>query len=51
MQVAQGNPVTDNVGTRQATLFFPQGTQAQMVMPNGSVQLLNTLHVRATEYT
>ncbi len=51
MQVAQGSEVTDSDGTRQATLLFPQGTTAQMVMPDGSTQPLTTLHVRATEYT
>jgi len=51
IQVAQGNPVADIDGTRQATLLFPQGMQAQMVMPDGSTQPLATLNVRATEYT
>jgi RHS repeat-associated protein len=51
MQVARGSVVTDSDGTRQATLFFPRGTQAQMVLPDGTTQPLTTLHVRATEYT
>ncbi len=51
MQVAQGSPVTDGDGTRQATLLFPEGTQAEMVMPDGSTQPLGSLSVRATEYT
>ena len=51
MQVARGSVVTDADGTRQATLFFPQGTQAQMYLPDGTTQPLTTLHVRATEYT
>ncbi|HEV8713074.1 MAG TPA: Ig-like domain-containing protein, partial [Candidatus Binatia bacterium] len=51
MQVAWGSVVTDSDGTRQATLFFPQGTQAQMILPDGTTQPLTTLHVRATEYT
>lgn len=51
MQVAQGNPVTDADGTRQATVLFPSGTTATMVMPDGSTQPLTTLNVRATEYT
>ena len=41
----------DSDGTRQATLLVPQGTTAQMVMPDGSTQPLTTLSVRATEYT
>ncbi len=51
IQVAQGNPVTDSDGTRQATLLFRQGTTATMTLPNGSTQPLTTLNVRATEYT
>jgi len=50
-QVAQGNPVSDNDGTRQATLLFPQGTSATMTLPDGATQALTTLNVRATEYT
>ena len=51
MQVARGSVVTDADGSRQATIMFPQGTQATMVMPNGSTQPLSTIDVRATEYT
>ncbi|MBT3022617.1 MAG: hypothetical protein KUF77_01450 [Candidatus Thiodiazotropha sp. (ex Lucina aurantia)] len=51
MQVAQGNPVTDEDGTRQATVLFPSGTSATMTMQDGSTQPLTTLNVRATEYT
>ncbi|MGD9172257.1 MAG: hypothetical protein PVI97_19725, partial [Candidatus Thiodiazotropha sp.] len=51
MQVAQGSPVTDGDGTRQATILFPSGTTATMTMPDGSTQPLTTLNVRATEYT
>jgi len=51
MQVAQGSVTTDDRGTRQATLLFPEGTQAQMVMPDGSTQAISSLDVRATEYT
>ncbi len=51
IQVAQGSVVTDDDGTRQATLLFPQGTSAEMVMQNGSTQPLTNLSVRATEYT
>ncbi|MBF0138028.1 MAG: hypothetical protein HQL65_17485, partial [Magnetococcales bacterium] len=51
LQVVQGSPVTDGDGTRQATLLFPQGTAASMVLPDGSSQPLTTLNVRATEYT
>ncbi|MCU7815791.1 MAG: hypothetical protein KZQ81_11425 [Candidatus Thiodiazotropha sp. (ex Rostrolucina anterorostrata)] len=51
MQVAQGSPVTDEDGTRQATVLFPGGTTATMTLPDGSTQPLTTLNVRATEYT
>jgi len=51
MQVARGSVQTDADGARQATLLFPQGTQATMVLANGSTQPLTRLNVRATEYT
>ena len=51
VQVARGSPQTDADGTRQATLLFPQGTVAEMVLPDGSTQPLTTLSVRATEYS
>jgi len=51
LQTAQGSPVTDTDGTRQATVLFPAGTTADMVMPDGSTHALGTLHVRATEFT
>ena len=51
IQVARGSVESDANGSRQATLFFPQGTQATMTLPDGSMQNLTTLHVRATEYS
>ena len=51
MQPARGSVMTDADGTRQATLLFPAGTNATMVMPDGSTSPMTTLHVRATEYT
>jgi len=51
MQVVQGAPCTDADGTRQATILFPQGTTAEMVLPDGSTQPLTSLEVRATEFT
>jgi RHS repeat-associated protein len=51
IQVARGGPVSDERGTRQATLLFSQGTQATMTMPDGRDVPLTSLHVRATEYT
>ena len=49
--VAQGSETNDERGTRQATLLFPQGVQAEMVLPDGSTQPLTSLDVRITEYT
>jgi YD repeat-containing protein len=51
IQVARGSPVTDADGTRQATLLFPQGTSAEMTLPDGSTQPLTDPRVRASEYT
>jgi RHS repeat-associated protein len=49
--VARGSPVTDDSGTRQATLVFGAGTTAMMQMPGGTMAPLGSAHVRATEYT
>lgn len=49
--VAQGSPVTDEDGTRQATLVFQPGTTAEILLPDGGTMPADTLHVRATEYT
>jgi hypothetical protein len=43
--------VTDEDGTRQATLLVPAGTVATMVLPDGSTAELPTMHVRLTEFT
>jgi RHS repeat-associated protein len=52
IQVARGSQVIDIDGTRQATLLFPQGIQATMTLPDGTMQPLTSgIHVRATEYT
>ena len=50
-QVARGSAVIDQDGPRQATLLFPQGTQASLVRADGSSEPLTRLGVRATEYT
>ena len=47
MQVAQGSPITDEDGTRQATLIIPAGVTAQ----TGNGTPINNLTIRATEYT
>ncbi len=51
IQVARGSVVTDEDGTRQATLLVPAGTVATMVLPDGSTAELPTMHVRLTEFT
>ena len=51
MQVAMGSVETDNDGSRQAILLFPQGTTASMTFPDGTTQPLTILNVRATEFT
>ncbi|HUL99387.1 MAG TPA: hypothetical protein VLU24_08220, partial [Mycobacterium sp.] len=49
--VARGSMVTDRDGSRRATLFIPPGTQADVVMPDGSMQPAIQLTIHATEYT
>jgi RHS repeat-associated protein len=51
LQVARGSTVQDQDGSRRATLLFPAGTTAQLVLPGGQTSPLPTLTVRATEYT
>lgn len=51
MQVAQGSVVTDQDGTRQATLLIPAGTQASRFLEDGSTESLSTLTLSVTEYT
>jgi RHS repeat-associated protein len=51
MQAVRGSTVRDDDGERQATLFFPQGTSVELVFPDGRVQNISTLNVRASEYT
>ncbi len=51
IQVARGSVQTDVDGSRQATLLFAPGTQATLVLPDGSLQPLSAATFRATEYT
>ncbi|HEX8618598.1 MAG TPA: IPT/TIG domain-containing protein, partial [Thermoanaerobaculia bacterium] len=51
LQVARGGRMTDSDGARQATVLFPAGTTAALVMPDGSTQSPVAINVRATEYT
>jgi hypothetical protein len=50
-QVAQSSMQTDTEGMRHTLILFNPGTNAGLVMPNGATQTVNTLHVRATEFT
>jgi RHS repeat-associated protein len=49
--VARGSVVTDDDGSRQATVMFPPGTGASIILPNGTQQPITTMTFRATEYT
>ena len=51
MQVAQGSKQSDASGARHATVLFPPGTTANLVMPDGSTEPVSALSVRATEFT
>ena len=51
MQVAQGSVVTDDDGSRQATVLFTAGTTGSMTLPDGSSQALDAATVRVTEFT
>jgi hypothetical protein len=50
-QVARGTVQTDADGTRQATILFPPGLGAEMLVGGTPVPLIGPLTVRATEYT
>ena len=49
--IARGSIQTDADGARQATVFFEAGTKAALKHPNGTIDTLTTLSVRATEFT
>ncbi|MGC8834898.1 MAG: carboxypeptidase regulatory-like domain-containing protein, partial [Armatimonadota bacterium] len=50
-QLARGSVVSDADGTRQAALVIPLGTSASLEMPDGSRRSVQTLSIRATEFT
>jgi RHS repeat-associated protein len=50
-QIAQSTSVSDGEGQRRSTLVFEQGTDAVMEMPGGSLEPLDEITVRSTEYT
>ncbi len=49
--VARGSAVSDDDGTRRATLLFEPGTGATMTLADGTTRALDAYRVRATEYT
>jgi len=51
MKVARGSLSSDADGDRQATLLIPEGTQARVVLADGSSQAVDTLTLRLTEFT
>ncbi|WP_438444213.1 fibronectin type III domain-containing protein [Gorillibacterium sp. sgz5001074] len=51
VQAAQGSPVSDLDGQRQAAVLFEPGTSASLKLPSGELVPIETLHVRATEFT
>ena len=51
VQVARGSVVSDSDGERSAMVMVPQGTQAEVILPDGSTQPVSSLNIRITEYT
>lgn len=50
-QTAQASTQTDGDGARHELLLFAPGTTATLLLPDGSAQRPDTLHIRATELT
>jgi RHS repeat-associated protein len=50
-QVARGSEVEDEHGKRRPSVLFPAGVKAAARLADGTVRPLDTLTVRATEYT
>jgi RHS repeat-associated protein len=51
VQIARANVASDADGSRRATLIFPAGTAATLVLADGTERPAATLTIRATEYT
>jgi RHS repeat-associated protein len=51
MQVHRASVVNDEVGSRQATLMFPLGLEAHLQFANDVQVRLDSMRVRASEYT
>jgi choice-of-anchor A domain-containing protein/RHS repeat-associated protein len=50
-QLAIGSQVEDATGPRRPAMYFPPGTQAEMILADGSTRPLDHLDLRMTEYT
>ncbi len=50
-QLSSGSRISDQDGTRTATVMFPSGTSATAVLPDGTRVPLDGGNVRLTEYT
>ena len=50
-QTARGSVESDSDGTRQATLLLPPGTMATMRLSDGQTVPMESLTIRATEFT
>ncbi|NQX59987.1 S-layer homology domain-containing protein [Paenibacillus qinlingensis] len=51
VQSAQGSTVSDSAGQRTPTVIIPKGVTGSMRLPDGTMQQLTEIHLRATEYT
>ncbi|MFT3777052.1 MAG: RHS repeat-associated core domain-containing protein [Ottowia sp.] len=50
-QMYWGSTISDGRGDRRTSVYFPAGTQATAVMPDGSTRALAQMNVRVSEYT
>ncbi len=50
-QIAQGSQESDPDGTRQARLLVPKSVSGELVLADGTRQLLDNMDLRVTEYT
>ena len=50
-QIALGSEVSDDEGSRRGVLLVNEGTQAEIILPDGSTRAVENLNVRITEYT
>lgn len=51
LQVVRGTLVTDEDGSRRATIMIPAGATADLLLPDGTRESITSATVRATEYT